>query len=205
MIIRCLNLFLFKLKNPSCEIHYSTRVSRKAAVGKNCKIGKNATLTASVILGDNVSIGQGVNLSKIKINSNTVIEGGVKIVGTGKGIIVIGKECYIGVNNILDNSDNITIGDFVHIAGPSTGLWCHSSAQMCLNSVPVNDPDRDQFRPTNPIFIDSNVYVGGNCTIYPGTKLAHHSIIAPNSAVNKNVDSNIMVGGVPAKFIKKIM
>lgn len=124
--------------------------------------------------------------------------------GTGKGSIIIGKECYIGVNNVFDTSDNITIGDFVHIAGPSTSLWCHSSVQMSLNRIPLNDPARDKFRPTAPIDIGDCVYIGGNCTIYPDVEIGHHAIIAPNSTVTKNVEPYTMVGGVPAKVIKKI-
>lgn len=203
MIRRYLNLFLFKIKNPSCKIHYTVRISRKTKVGKGCSIARNSSISSNVILGNNVKLGEGVSLGNICIGDNTMLESGVRIVGTGKGFITIGKECYIGVNNILDNSDNITLGNFVHIAGPSTGLWCHSSAQMCLNSISLDDPGRDQFRPTKPIFIDNNVYVGGNCTIYPGIIIGHHSVITPNSAANKSCEPNSMIGGVPARFIKK--
>jgi acetyltransferase-like isoleucine patch superfamily enzyme len=35
-------------------------------------------------------------------------------------------------------------------------------------------------------------------------KIFNYSVIAPNSAVTKDVTSNILVGGVPAKTIKTI-
>jgi maltose O-acetyltransferase len=133
-----------------------------------------------------------------------MIEDGVKVVGPLRGTIIIGEECYIGVNNVFDTSDDITIGDFVHIAGPSTALWCHSSAQMCLRGIPLNDTKRNEYRQTKPIIIESNVYIGGNCTIYPGITVGHHSIVAPNSAVTKNVPPYTMVGGVPAKKLKEL-
>lgn len=204
MISKYLNLFLFKIKNPSCKVHYSVRISRKVSVGQNCTIGENCAIASSVTLGDNVKIGGSAKLTNIKIGNNSMIDGGVKVVGPRKGKITIGKECYIGVNNVLDTSDDITIGDFVHIAGPSTGLWCHSSVQMCLNSIPLDAIGRDKYRPTAPIHIKDNVYIGGNCTIYPGVTLANHSVVAPNSALNKNVKANTLVGGVPAKLIKKL-
>jgi len=101
----------------------------------------------------------------------------------------------------LDNSDNIQIGNFVHIAGPTTALWTHSSAKMCMNSIPLNKAT-EKYRPTAPIKIEDNVYIGGNCTIYPGVKIGHHSIVAPNSSVTKDIPPYSMFGGVPAKFIK---
>jgi acetyltransferase-like isoleucine patch superfamily enzyme len=204
MIREFANKIIFKLKNPSVTVGKGTLVSMKSKFGRNCKIGRNSSLVSSVVLRNNVIIGEGVSLNNINIEDNTMVESGVKTVGTGKGKITLGKECYIGVNNILDTSDNIIIGDFVHIAGPSTGLWCHSSYQICLNSIPLNDINRDKHRPTAPITIESNVYIGGNCTIYPGVTIHHHSIVAPNSAVNKDVISYTMVGGAPAKFIKSI-
>jgi len=109
----------------------------------------------------------------------------------------------MGIFNFLDWSDNIIIGDFVHIAGPSTGLWTHTSAPMCLNSIPLEEKSK-KYRPTAPIVIESNVYIGGNCTIYPGITIGHHSIVAPNSAITRDVLPYTMVGGVPAKIIKKL-
>jgi len=201
---RILNNIIFKIKNPDCILDNSASVSRKFKVGNNCKIGRGCILASTVTLGNNVIIGGNTCLKNLSVGNNTMIEGGVKVVGPGKGNISIGEECYIGVNNVFDTSDNITIGDFVHIAGPSTGLWCHSSAEMCINSIPLEDKNRDKYRPTSPIIIESNVYIGGNCTIYPGVKIGHHSIIAPNSAVTKDVESFKIMGGVPARIIKKI-
>ena len=137
------------------------------------------------------------------MDDNTEISSGVIFTGYGQGVIKIGKETYIGINNILDWSNNIKLGDYVHIAGPSTGIWTHTSAPMCSNSIPVRNKSA-KFRPTAPVTIESNVYIGGNCTIYPGVTIGHHAVVAPNSAVTKNVESYTLVGGVPAKFIKKI-
>jgi len=201
---RIINRLLFRFKNRGTKLGKNVSVSRKTKVGKNCQIGSLCRLSKDVILGDNVRVGDYTVLSKINIGDNTMLESGIRMPGTGKGRIIIGKECYIGINNILDTSDNITIGDFVHIAGPSTSLWCHSSAQMCMNNIPLNDLGRDKFRPTAPIVIKDNVYIGANCTIYPGVKIGHHSIVAPHSAVAKNVEPYTMVGGVPAKVIKKL-
>ena len=119
----------------------------------------------------------------------------------GKRSISVGSNTYIGISNYLDTSADISIGSFVQIAGPSTALWTHSGAKMCLNGIPLSDTSVKN-RPTAPIMIEDNVYIGGNCTIYPGVRIGHHSVVAPNSAVNKDVPPYSMVGGVPARFIK---
>ncbi len=204
MMTRFINNILFRLKNSSTKLGKKVVISRKTKVGKNCIIGNYARLSKNVTLGDNVRVGEFSVLHNMTIDDNTMLESGIRMPGTGKGRVIIGKECYVGVNNIFDTSDNITIGDFVHIAGATTSLWCHSTAQMCLHSIPLNDSKRDKYRPTAPISIEDSVYVGGCCTIYPGVKIGHHSIITPNSAVTKDVASYTMVGGVPAKVIKKI-
>jgi acetyltransferase-like isoleucine patch superfamily enzyme len=177
--------------------------SKDLIIGKNCTILEGVKIGRGVILHDNCHIGRNVFLENIEVDNNTTIESGVICTGYGNGKISIGKNCYIGINNVLDWSNNIKIDDFVHIAGPSTGLWTHTSAPMCLNSIPLKEKS-EKYRPTAPIVIESNVYIGGNCTIYPGVTIGKFSVVAPNSAVTKNVPSNKMVGGVPASEIKSI-
>jgi len=169
---------------------------------KHSKIGQNSIIGNGVVIGKNVDIGRNAIMRKITIGNHSVIESFVKCVGTEKGCIFIGSNSYIGISNILDNSANITIGNFVHIAGPTTALWTHSSAKMCMNSIPLNKAN-EKYRPTASIIIEDNVYIGGNCTIYPGIRIGHHSIVAPNSAVTKDIPPYSMFGGVPAIFIKK--
>lgn len=183
-------------------------------IGRNCHIHSTVfngicDIRDSVILGPQVElagnniIGSSAKISNIFIGDNSHIDSGVICTGYGNGNIKIGKDCYIGINNILDWSDNIKIGNYVQIAGPTTALWTHSGAPMCLNSISLDQKSKE-FRPTAPITIEDNVYIGGNCTIYPGVKIGHHSIVAPNSAVNKNVEPYTMVGGVPARKIKDL-
>jgi len=177
--------------------------SKDLKMGDHCIIGNNVQLGPKVELGNAVKIGDGAMIEKAEIGDHSFIEGKVILTGDAKGRITIGKHCYIGVYNVLDNSNDITIGDFVHIAGPSTGLWTHSSAPMCIKGIPLNEKN-PVVRPTAPIIIENNVYIGGNCTIYPGITIGHHSIVAPNSAVTKNIPPFSLAGGVPAKFIKDI-
>jgi acetyltransferase-like isoleucine patch superfamily enzyme len=186
---------------PDSYIDDHTSIKRDSVICSKAFIGRLVQIAEGVHIGKNAVIKNG------EIHKNSFIDDNVIFTGYGKekrkGKVIIGEESYIGVNNILDWSDNITIGNFVHIAGPSTGLWTHTSFQMCLNSIPLNQKSK-RFRPTAPIVIEDNVYIGGNCTLYPGVTIHHHSVVAPNSAVTKDVESYSFVGGVPAKFIKRV-
>ena len=149
-------------------------------------------------------VGRGSSLSRITVGENSFIDSRIVCTGHGNGKINIGKECYVGLMKVLDWSDDITIGDYVHIGGPGAGLWTHSTANMCIHNIPLSRLDDEEYRPRSPIVIESNVYIGGNTTVYPGVTIHHHSIVAPNSAVTKDVEPYTVVGGVPAKLIKSI-
>lgn len=51
--------------------------------------------------------------------------------------------------------------------------------------------------------IGNDVWIGFNSTIMPGIKIGDGAIIATNSTVTKNVEPYTIVGGNPAKEIKK--
>jgi acetyltransferase-like isoleucine patch superfamily enzyme len=196
--------FLYRKHSRQNFIGKHVVISKDFICGQNCKIGDDVIIGREVILGNNVKIGKHAFIEKAEIADNSRVEGRVVFTGHGKGKIKIGKESYIGIYNVLDWSNDVFIGDYVHIAGPSTGIWTHSSVRTCLNGVPINNQS-ESVRPTAPIHIENNTWIGGNCTIYPGVRIGHHSIVAPNSAVTKNVEPHTMVGGVPASFVKKIV
>jgi acetyltransferase-like isoleucine patch superfamily enzyme len=168
-------------------------------IGKHCRIGDNVCFGPKVVLGDYVSIGKGALLERIEVGDHTVVEGQIILTGHGDGKIKIGKQSFVGHLTVLDFSDDITMGDYVHIG--YSYFWTHSSVKHALNGIDIEVTD-DRYRPRAPIVIEDNVYIGVHSTIYPGTRIGHHSVIAPNSAVVKDVEPYSLVGGVPARFIK---
>ena len=55
----------------------------------------------------------------------------------------------------------------------------------------------------SPIIIKDNVWIATNSIISKGVIIGHNSVIAAGSVVVKNVEDNNIVGGNPAKFIKR--
>ena len=53
------------------------------------------------------------------------------------------------------------------------------------------------------IFIDNNVFIGAKAFIMPGVHIGRNAIIGACAVVTKDVEPWAIVGGNPAKFIKK--
>lgn len=53
------------------------------------------------------------------------------------------------------------------------------------------------------IIVNKNVWIGANSVVLQGVEIGEGAIIAAGSIVTKNVDPYTIVGGIPAKFIKK--
>lgn len=55
-----------------------------------------------------------------------------------------------------------------------------------------------------PVHIGKNVWIGANAAILPGVSIGDNAIVAAGAVVAKDVPSDVIVGGVPAKFIRHI-
>lgn len=58
--------------------------------------------------------------------------------------------------------------------------------------------------PTGSIHIESGCWIGANVTILKGVTIGKNSVVASGAVVAKNVEPYTVVGGVPAKLIKRI-
>lgn len=108
--------------------------------------------------------------------------------------ITIGKGVFINAACHFQDQGGITIGDETLIG--------HNVVLATLNHG-TNPNDRGTLYPA-PIDIGKNVWIGSNSTIVPGITIGDNAIIGAGSVVTKNVESNTVVAGVPAKYIKSI-
>lgn len=169
-------------------------------IGNNSKIAHSAHINQKAVLGNNVVIGPNTIIGKSIIGDNSIIEFGSIFLSNDEPI-KIGRDCYIGIYAVLEGIGGLVIGNNVHLAGPSIGIWTHSSINQCLLGDKLSDFSH---RIVGAIKIEDNVWIGGKATIYPNVTIGHHSVILPNSVVNKNIPPYSMAGGVPAKIIRKI-
>lgn len=54
-----------------------------------------------------------------------------------------------------------------------------------------------------PVFIGNHVWIGCRCLIMKGVTIGDGAVIAAGSVVTKDVPSNVLVGGNPARIIKE--
>lgn len=121
-------------------------------------------------------------------------------------------------NNVLFNcpdfGDKLIIGKFCSIACGTQFVM--GTANHRINSIttyPFNvfggaweentPPHLSQLPYKGDIIIGNDVWIGRECVIMPGVKVGDGSIIATRSVVTKNIEPYSIVGGNPARFIKK--
>lgn len=105
--------------------------------------------------------------------------------------VKIGKNVVIAAYVVLDPffPELITIDDNV-IIGVGSTILSHEYYQNKLLK--------------GKVYIKKRVLVGADSLIRCGVTIGENSIIAAKSYVNKDVASNTLVGGVPAKKIRKL-
>lgn len=123
---------------------------------------------------------------------------GTKIVGpifcTGK--LIVGKNCWLGKNLTINGNGAVKIGDNCDIAPEVT---------FQTGTHEIGDCERRAGEGYNlDIDVGSGTWIGVRATILPGVKIGDSCIVAACACVNKSVDSNKLVGGVPAKNIKDL-
>ena len=112
------------------------------------------------------------------------------------GNIHVGDNFFANYNvTILDNRE-VRIGDNVMI-GPNT--------LIATVGHPLSPAKRRAHTAiAKPVRIGNDVWIGGNVTILPGISIGSNVVIAAGAVVTKDVPSNSLVGGVPAKFIREL-
>lgn len=113
----------------------------------------------------------------------------------------IGRNVYISAGTQLSyelksGNNMLLIGDRVSI-GPGVVL---------VISAHANHSKIAQFISAScaPIVIENDVWIGANATILGGVHLHECAAVAAGAVVNRSVEAQTLVGGVPAKLIRKL-
>ncbi|MCH5226373.1 MAG: sugar O-acetyltransferase [Muribaculaceae bacterium] len=110
--------------------------------------------------------------------------------------IFLGEDCFINFNCTILDEAKVTIGDNAFI-GPNVSIYtaCH----------PLDANKRNKFIEwAEPVTIGNNVWIGGNVTILPGVEIGDNVVIGGGAVVTRSFPSNIVIGGNPARIIKKL-
>ena len=108
--------------------------------------------------------------------------------------ITIGKHVFINAGCKFQDQGGIYIDDGALIG--------HSVVLATLNHD-LDPAKRQQLHPA-PIHIGKNVWIGANSVVCSGVTVGDNAVIAAGAVVVRDVEANTVVGGVPAKLIKRI-
>ena len=106
----------------------------------------------------------------------------------------VGARTFINAGCKFQDQGGIFIGDDCLIG--------HNATLCTINHD--QDPDRRGDMEFRPIRIGDKVWLGANVTVLPGVTIGEGAIVAAGAVVTKDVAARTIVGGVPAKVIKKI-
>lgn len=108
--------------------------------------------------------------------------------------IAIGKDVFINSGCHFQDQGGIEIGDGALIG--------HNVVLATINhDITPSNSRKNHYA---PIKLGKNVWVGSNATVLPGVTVGDWAVIAAGAVVTKDVPSCTIVGGVPAKIIKRI-
>ena len=158
--------------------------SNTLVFGKNIKMSKCKV----IIKGKN-------NLLKIEDN-NILRDVTFEIIGNNCSI-TISKNCLIGHNSYLSAKEEDTHILIKEYCGLSRNVKI-----MTSDGHPIFQ-DGNIINQAKSITIEKNVWLADNVTILKGVTIAENSVVGINSTVTKNVPSNSISVGNPAKVIKE--
>lgn len=146
--------------------------------------------------------------SHLTIGDGSIIEGLITFERTGASI-TIGNNTFIGGSSNLIASQKIIVGNDIMISWGCTIIdhnghsldWCKRKNDVHQWFSGQKDWQHVDIQPTT---IHDKAWIGFNSIILKGVTIGEGAIIGAGSVVTKDVDAYTVVGGNPAKFIKKL-
>lgn len=110
-------------------------------------------------------------------------------IGTGCKILGNPRKSFGSEPYLISIGDHVEITDGVRFITHDGGAWV----------VRATNPSAAVY---GRITVGNNVFIGINAIILPNVIIGNNCVIGAGSVVTKNIESNSVVAGVPAKYIK---
>ncbi|WP_278251835.1 acyltransferase [Sabulibacter ruber] len=128
------------------------------------------------------------------VGNNSVIED-YAVINNGMGHVLIGAGTFVGLYGVVIGpvsiGNQVIIAQHVVISGLNHGY----------DNIHV--PIKDQPCKTSEIIIEDECWIGANAVITAGVRIGKHSVVAAGSVVTKDVPAYSVVGGNPARVLKR--
>jgi acetyltransferase-like isoleucine patch superfamily enzyme len=137
-------------------------------------------------------------LAGIRIGHGTVMSGRLRLTGAGPVTrrLEIGNDCYLNENITFNLGETVTLENNV-----SVGM-------ECLFLTNTHEMGAAEFRGgavvARPVRICRGAWLGARVTVQPSVTIGAGAVVASGAVVTGDVAANVLVGGVPAKVIRKL-
>ena len=107
--------------------------------------------------------------------------------------VTFGKDVFINHSASLSASGGIVFEDGVSVA-----------PGVRIATINHDFNNRHTIYTYGKVVLKKNVWIGMNVTICPGVTIGENSVIAAGAVVTKDIPTNVVAGGVPARIIKPL-
>ncbi len=150
---------------------------------------------ATIQIGEKFKLNSGKDYNPIGRNQRSLF------VINKNAKLIIGKN--VGMSSVaIVCSKKIVFGDNVRIGGNT--VFYDTDFHSLNHYERTNIPENKENIRVKPIYIGSNVFIGGHSLILKGSVIGENSIIGGGSLVSGKIPPNEIWAGNPAKFIKKV-
>lgn len=110
--------------------------------------------------------------------------------------IEIGDHFYANMNLLILDENPVIFGDHVLI-GPNCAFYTASH--------PFDISQRNEGLETaRPIYVENDVWIGGNVVVLPGVRIGEGAIIGAGSVVTKDIPAFHLAVGNPCRVVKSL-
>lgn len=113
-----------------------------------------------------------------------------------------GYNIHVG-DNFFANFDCV----FLDVCEIRIGLNCFMAPGVHIYTAthPIDAPTRNSGAEYGkPVRIGDNVWIGGRAVINPGVTIGNNAVIASGAVVTKDVPDSVIVGGDPARVLRRV-
>ena len=153
---------------------------------------------SNINLGVDVEIDSSSSINNIVIGNRVRIAKRVSAFGSPSSLLTIGDDSYVGMNCILNGyAAKISIGKHVSLA---------QNVNIMTDSGPNASPILQRIYPIEKgnVEIGDHCWIGASAIIMPGVSIGNFFIVAAGSFVRGSFPAYTIIGGSPAKIIRKL-
>jgi acetyltransferase-like isoleucine patch superfamily enzyme len=187
------------------KLHLSRAASFHVCPQSIVDIGKSAKVsfaTGEIVVNDSwFATRKRRYISEFRLDKDStfVCDGDFKLYQGASVYVAPGAKLVVHGGSFLNTNATLNCFHYIEI-----GKGCAISDNVCIADSDSHCVDGQKDKVKAPIIIGDHVWIGKNVTVLKGVTIGSGAVIGAGSVVTKDVPSNTVVAGNPAKPIKTI-